>query len=144
MCLASCADTLNEVAWRPLSLYSSYPLLSRLIIQTIMICTLNYKCVSFSLDLETIPPPPPPTPTHHHLSITLILTHVNSTHTHTHTHTHSLSLSLSHTHTHTHSQYEAIPESLKNMLLVMSTQGIFDITMNTSQSDSSIALSKVS
>ncbi len=34
-------------------------------------------------------------------------------------------------------QYEAIPESLKNMLLVMSTQGIFD----TSQSESSPRLS---
>lgn len=37
-------------------------------------------------------------------------------------------------------QYEAIPESLKNMLLVMSTQGIFD-TINGSQSDPSIRLS---
>ncbi|XP_064404547.1 Golgi-specific brefeldin A-resistance guanine nucleotide exchange factor 1-like isoform X2 [Halichondria panicea] len=36
--------------------------------------------------------------------------------------------------------YEAIPESLKNMLLVMSTQGIFDI-VNSSQSDPSIHLS---
>ena len=35
----------------------------------------------------------------------------------------SLSLSL---------QYEAIPESLKNMLLIMSTQGIFDTFMNSS------------
>ena len=44
--------------------------------------------------------------------------------------------------THTHTQYEAIPESLKNMLLVMSTQGIFDsATINSSQSDSSIRLS---
>ncbi len=44
------------------------------------------------------------------------------------------------THTHTPTQYEAIPESLKNMLLVMSTQGIFD-TVNSGQSDSSIRLS---
>ncbi len=44
-------------------------------------------------------------------------------------------------HTHTPpTQYEAIPESLKNMLLVMSTQGIFDI-VNSSQSDPSIHLS---
>ncbi len=48
-----------------------------------------------------------------------------------------------HTHSHTHpppTQYEAIPESLKNMLLVMSTQGIFDI-VHSSQSDPSIHLS---
>ena len=61
----------------------------------------------------------------------------------------SLSISLIYTpqsltpHTLTHTQYEAIPESLKNMLLVMSTQGIFDVTINSNQSDSSIALSKV-
>ena len=53
-------------------------------------------------------------------------------------------LTSSHPHTLTHTQYEAIPESLKNMLLVMSTQGIFDVTINSNQSDSSIALSKVS
>ena len=35
-----------------------------------------------------------------------------------------------------HTQYEAIPESLKNMLLVMSTQGIFDsFTISSSQSE---------
>ena len=52
-------------------------------------------------------------------------------------------LTPSHPHPLTHIQYEAIPESLKNMLLVMSTQGIFDVTINSNQSDSSIALSKV-
>ena len=97
---------------------------------------------------NTPPPPPPPPPTttsQSHLYSHMSILHTTHTHTHTHTHTLSQSLSLSLTHTHTHhSQYEAIPESLKNMLLVMSTQGIFDITMNTSQSDSSIALSKVS
>ena len=35
-------------------------------------------------------------------------------------------------------QYEAIPESLKNMLLVMATQGVFDLAaINTGQSDRS-------
>ena len=35
-------------------------------------------------------------------------------------------------------QYEAIPESLKNMLLVMATQGVFDLAaINTGQSDCS-------
>ena len=48
----------------------------------------------------------------------------------------SLSLSYSLLPSQPISQYEAIPESLKNMLLVMSTQGIFDNLMNPkSQSD---------
>ncbi len=56
---------------------------------------------------------------------------------------HNLGLSEWNVQSHTHpppTQYEAIPESLKNMLLVMSTQGIFDI-VNSSQSDPSIHLS---
>ena len=41
-------------------------------------------------------------------------------------------------------QSEAIPESLKNMLLVMSTQGVLDVSINTSQSDVSTTPNKVS
>ena len=42
------------------------------------------------------------------------------------------------------SQSEAIPESLKNMLLVMSTQGVLDVSINSSQSAASMAPNKVS
>ena len=41
-------------------------------------------------------------------------------------------------------QSEAIPESLKNMLLVMSTQGVLDVSINSSQSDVSTTPNKVS
>ena len=40
-------------------------------------------------------------------------------------------------------QSEAIPESLKNMLLVMSTQGVLEVSVSSSQSEPSVALNKV-
>ena len=60
------------------------------------------------------------------------ITHnIHTHHTRTHnTHTHH---TRTHTHTHNaHTQYEAIPESLKNMLLVMVTQGVFDMVPSNS------------